>query len=50
MLHANLPSLGATNGPIPCAEEFDFIDVGRFTCEHCEKEFLELGNVPTIEQ
>jgi hypothetical protein len=22
---------------IPCAEEFDSIDVGRFTCEHSDK-------------
>jgi transposase-like protein len=35
---------------IACAEEFAFIDVGRFTCEHCEKEFLVLDNVPMREQ
>ena len=34
---------------IPCAKEFDFIDVGRFTCEHCEKEFRVLDNVPITE-
>ena len=34
------------NGGIRCGKiaharaQFDFIDVGRFTCEHCEKEFL----------
>jgi hypothetical protein len=26
----------------PCAAEFDWIDVGRFTCEHCEQE-IALG-------
>jgi hypothetical protein len=35
---------------IPCAGEFAFIDVGRFTCERCGKEFLVLDNVPMIEQ
>jgi hypothetical protein len=33
-----------------CAEEFGSIDVGRFTCEHREKEFLVLDNVPMMEQ
>jgi hypothetical protein len=35
---------------IPRAAEFAFIDVGRFTCEHYEKEFLVLHNVPMTEQ
>jgi transposase-like protein len=35
---------------IPCAEEFAFIDVGRFTCEHCGREFLVMDNVPITEQ
>jgi transposase-like protein len=35
---------------IPCAAEFAFIEVGRFTCEHCEKEFLALDNVPMTEE
>jgi len=35
---------------IPCAEEFQWIDAGRFICEHCEKEFLVLDNVAMPEQ
>jgi hypothetical protein len=27
----------------------DSIDIGRFTCEHCDREFLVIDNVPVIE-
>jgi uncharacterized protein YbaR (Trm112 family) len=34
---------------IPSDAEFQFIDIGRLTCEHCEREFLIIDNVPVIE-
>jgi len=35
---------------IPCAEEFEWIDAGRVTCEHSEREFLVVDNVQMPEQ
>jgi uncharacterized protein YbaR (Trm112 family) len=28
--------------------DFDYIEAGRFTCEHCHTEFLILDDVPVI--
>jgi transposase-like protein len=30
--------------------EFDFIEDGRFTCEHCHQVFLVLNHVPMTEE
>jgi transposase-like protein len=29
---------------------FDYIDAGRFACEHCRSEFLIINNVPMTEE
>jgi uncharacterized protein YbaR (Trm112 family) len=34
---------------VPSGDEFEFVDIGRLTCEHCEREFLVIDNVPVIE-
>jgi len=34
---------------IPCGAEFQSIDIGRFTCDHCGREFLVIDDVPVIE-
>jgi hypothetical protein len=44
MPYAHCPHCGQKT-TFPCAAEFDWIDVGRFTCEHCEPEFLVIDNI-----
>jgi transposase-like protein len=35
---------------IPCGAEFQSIDIGRYTCDHCGREFLVIDDdVPVIE-
>jgi uncharacterized protein YbaR (Trm112 family) len=34
---------------IPGDYEIESIDIGRFTCDHCDREFLVIDNVPVIE-
>jgi transcription initiation factor IIE alpha subunit len=37
-----------TSGSIPVL--FDWIDVGRFTCEHCKRPLVVIDNVPMTEE
>jgi hypothetical protein len=34
---------------MPHAVEFESIAIGRLTCDHCEREFLVIDNVPMTE-
>jgi transcription elongation factor Elf1 len=31
------------------ADQFDTVDMGRGTCEHCHQEFLIVNDIPTTE-